>query len=143
MPSGPALEHPATPMLMEFATEGCDAAIDTQWTMEMIEAAITRGAHPSAQLPEPAAQLHQETLEQVDQGYAKLVAWDSIKDNPPPNLKISPIATILHKSHGYCMILDLSHGVTIGKTRYPSVNESTKPNVAPSHTMTVLGRILP
>ena len=70
MPSGPALEHPATPMLMEFATTGCDATIDTQWTMEMIKATITRDAHPSTQLPEPAAQLCQETLEKVDQGYA-------------------------------------------------------------------------
>ena len=143
MPSRPALEHPAAPMLMEFATIGCDAAIDTQWTMEMIEVAIMRGAHPSAQLPEPTAQLCQETLKKIDQGYAQLVAWNSIKENPPPNLKISPIATIPHKSHGYCMILDLSYGITISETRYLSVNESTKPNVAPSHAMTELGRVLP
>ena len=57
MPSGPTLAHPAAPMLVEFTTVSCDAAINTQWTLEMIEAAITRGAHPSAQLPEPAAQL--------------------------------------------------------------------------------------
>ena len=57
MPSGPALAHPAAPMLVEFATVSCDATIDTQWTLEMIEAAITQGAHPSAQLPEPATQL--------------------------------------------------------------------------------------
>ena len=143
MPSGLALAHPAAPMLVEFATVGCDAAINTQWTLEMIEAVITRGTHPSAQLPEPAAQLRQETPEKIEQGYAHLVAWDSIKDNPLPNLKISPIAAIPHKSHGYRMILDLSYGVTIGETRYPSVNESTKRNVAPSHAMTELGRILP
>ena len=130
-------------MLVEFATAGCDAAIDTQWTMEMIEVAITRGSHPSAQLPEPATQLRQETLEKIKQGYACLVTWDSIKGNPPPNLKISPIAAILHKSRGYHMILDLSYGVTIGTTRYLSVNESTKPNVAPSHAMAELGRVLP
>ena len=57
MPSRPALAHPAAPMLVEFATAGCDATINTQWTLETIEAAITRGAHPSTQLPEPIAQL--------------------------------------------------------------------------------------
>ena len=112
-------------MLVEFATVGCDAAI------------------PSAQLPEPATQLRQETLKIIKQGYARLVAWDSIKDNPPPNLKISPIAAIPHKSCGYWMILDLSYSVTIDNTRHPSVNEVTKPNVAPSHAMTQLGQILP
>ena len=143
MPSGPALAHPAALMLVEFATVGCDAAINMQWTREMIEAAIARGAHPSTQLPEPAAQLWQETLEKIEQGYARLVAWDSIKDNPPPNLKISPIAAIPHKSHGYQMILDLSYSVTIDNTSHPSVNEATKPNIAPSHAMTQLGHVLP
>ena len=58
LPCGPALEHPAAPMLMDHATNGCDAAIDTQeWTMDMIEAAIACGAHPLALQPEPTAQL--------------------------------------------------------------------------------------
>ena len=137
------MAHPAALMLVEFATVGCDAAINMQWTREMIEAAIARGAHPSTQLPEPAAQLWQETLEKIEQGYARLVAWDSIKDNPPPNLKISPIAAIPHKSRGYQMILDLSYSVTIDNTSHPSVNEATKPNIAPSHAMTQLGHVLP
>jgi hypothetical protein len=33
--------------------------------------------------------------------------WDSIKDNPPVELKISPIAVIPHKSKLFCSILDL------------------------------------
>ena len=70
LPRGAALDHPAAPMLLEFATHGCKAGIDTQWTTEMIEAAITRGAHPSALQPEPAKQLREETLEKVAQGYA-------------------------------------------------------------------------
>ena len=41
------------------------------------------------------------------------------------------------------MILDLSYGVTTGTTRHPSINESTKPDVAPSHAMSELGCILP
>jgi hypothetical protein len=107
-PSGPALEHPAAPLLLELATLGCVTDVGDQWTMELVEAAIKHGAHPSALLPEAAAQLHAETLEKVNQGYARLVLWDNIKDNPPKNLKISPIAAIPHKSRGFCMILDLS-----------------------------------
>jgi hypothetical protein len=41
-------------------------------------------------------------------GQAKLVLWDDIKDNPPPQLKISPIAAIPHKSKAFRSILDLS-----------------------------------
>ena len=93
LPHGPALEHPTTPMLMDFVTNGCNAAIDTHWTMDMIEAAVAHRAHPSALQPEPAMQLRTETLKKVKQGYAHLVTWDSIKHNPPPTLKISPIAT--------------------------------------------------
>ena len=72
-PSRPALEHPATPMLLEFATKGCNAAIEDKWNMGLIKAALTKGAHPSALQPEPAVQLHAETLEKVEQGYMHLV----------------------------------------------------------------------
>ena len=130
-------------MLLEFATQGCKAAIDAQWSMEMLEAAITRGAHPSALQPEPAKQLRDETLEKVAQGYARLVPWNSIKQAPPPSLKISPIAAIPHKSRRFRMILDLSHGVSLGGIKHPSVNESTSENVAPNHAMNELGRVLP
>jgi hypothetical protein len=41
-------------------------------------------------------------------GQGILVAWDSIKDNPPVELKISPIAALPHKSKQFCSILDLS-----------------------------------
>jgi hypothetical protein len=39
-----------------------------------------------------------EVEEKVSIGQAILVAWDSIKDIPPPELKILPIAAIPHKS---------------------------------------------
>jgi hypothetical protein len=142
-PSGPALEHPAAPLLLELATVGCTAAIDGNWTLEMLEAAMERGAHPSALIPEAATQLREETLEKVAQGYARLVSWASLKNNPPKNLKISPIAAIPHKSRGFRMILDLSHGVTINGVTHPSVNEATRPTVAPAEAMAELGNVLP
>jgi hypothetical protein len=142
-PSGQALEHPAAPLLLELATVGCTAAVDGSWTMEMLEAAMERGAHPSALLPEAATQLREETLEKVAQGYARLVSWASLKYNPPKNLKISPIAAIPHKSRGFRMILDLSHGVTLNGITHPSVNAATRPAVAPTAAMAELGNVLP
>ena len=98
LPCGPALEHPATPMLVDYMTNGCNAAIHMQWTMDMLNTAIAHGSYPSALQPEPAMQLWAEMLKKVDQGYAWLIAWDSIKHNPLPTLMILPIAAIPHKS---------------------------------------------
>jgi hypothetical protein len=79
--------------------------------MGMLEAAIRHGANSSAMVPEAATHLRSETLEKIAQGHARLVSWATIKDIPPRNLKMSPIAAIPHKSRGWRMILDLSRGV--------------------------------
>jgi hypothetical protein len=47
--------------------------------MEMLEAAIAKGSHPLARVPEAAAQLRGETLEKVEQGYARLELWEKLK----------------------------------------------------------------
>ena len=56
-PSGPALHHPAAPLLLELATLGCTSEMGDTWMQELIEAAIKKGAHPSAMDPEAAKQL--------------------------------------------------------------------------------------
>ena len=142
-PSGRALEHPFAQTLLEYARNGCPADTGEQWTMEQLEAAIKKGAHPSAQEPEAARQLINETLEKVEQGFARLIPLEDLKKDPPKNLKMSPIAAIPHKSRGYRAILDLSHGVRIGLERRPSVNETTNPTQAPKHSMDELGNVLP
>jgi hypothetical protein len=48
LPSGPALDHPAAPLLLELATLGCMADVGEGWMMEMLEATIEKGSHPSA-----------------------------------------------------------------------------------------------
>jgi hypothetical protein len=53
-PSGEALNHPAAPLLLELATLGCPAEVGEGWSMEMLEAAIEKGSHPSAMEPEAA-----------------------------------------------------------------------------------------
>jgi hypothetical protein len=128
---------------LELATIGCRAEVGEGWMIQVLEAAIKKGSHPSAMEPEAAAQLREETLEKVAQGYARLVQWAEVKRAPPRTLKISPIAAIPHKSRGYRMILDLSHGVQLGNICFPSVNEATKPDLAPTSSMAELGNVLP
>jgi hypothetical protein len=73
----------------------------------------------------------------------QLVYWDDIKDNLPPNLKISPIAAILHKSQKFRMILDLSFKLLLNGKRLESVNEASDKASAPQHAMFELGNVIP
>ena len=41
------------------------------------------------------------------------------------------------------MILDLSYGITLNGIRHPSINESTNPDVAPTHALKELRHVLP
>jgi len=57
--------------------------------------------------PEAIEHFAAEIQEKIRKKQARLDAWDDIKDNPPLQLKISPIAAILHKSKAFRSILDL------------------------------------
>jgi hypothetical protein len=71
-------------------------------------------------------QLQLEVNDKVRKGQAKVVLWDDIKDDPPKELKISPIAMIPHKSRMFRAILDLSFWLRLKNGGFvPSVNEST------------------
>ena len=107
-PTGPALNHPAADLLLEIGKNGCPVDCGPHWTHTQIQAAIDYAAHPSAKTPLAAKTLRDKTLEKVKQGYARIVHWDDIKDDPPPNLKVSPIAAIPHKTRQFRAILDLS-----------------------------------
>ncbi len=63
--------------------------------------AVARGPHCSALLPEAIAHFSAKAAEKVQTNQACLVQWDSIEDNPPKELKISPITAILHKSRTF------------------------------------------
>jgi hypothetical protein len=52
--------------------------------------AVARGPHKSALSPEVLEHFAQECKENVTSGQAKIVLWDNIKDNPPPQLEILP-----------------------------------------------------
>jgi hypothetical protein len=70
--------------------------------------AVARGPHQSALSLEALTHFAEETDEKVRTKQARIVLWDDIKDNPPKQLKISPIAVIPHKSKAICSILNLS-----------------------------------
>ncbi len=134
--------HPAYETLLEYATDGCPVDCGDSWTMAMLEAAIARGNHSSAQTPEAVCCLRDEALEKVQQGYARIVKWDDIRDKHHPNLKISPLAAVPHKSRTYRAILDLSFQLRVGNIKLPSVNSETKRRS--NHTsMEQMGKVLP
>ncbi len=78
-----------------------------------MQAAVNRGPHWSALTDDAIAHFRNEVDEKVKSGQAKLVAWDSIKDDPPAELKISPIVAIPHKSKQFRSILDLSFNLRL------------------------------
>ena len=126
-PSGLALCHPAADLLREWATYGCPTNTGTPWTAEQMQAAVDRGPHRLALSDKAIAHFKAEVNEKVKSGQAKLVSWDSIKDNPPVELKISPIAVIPHKSKQFRSILDLSFNLRLKQGGIvPSVNATTK-----------------
>ena len=65
-----------------------------------------------------------------------------MEENPPPGLKISPIAMIPHKSRKYRAILDLSFQLLVGGCRLPSVNDATFAQ-APAAAIDQLGNVIP
>ena len=141
-PTGLALHHPAAPLLSTYATLGCPTQTGKQWTVTEMQAAIDRGPHISALDPAAIAQINTEVAEKVANGQARIVAWDDIQQNPPPELKISPLAMIPHKSRKFRAILDLSFPVKLDDgTIVPSVNDTTT-KTAPRGAINQIGHSL-
>jgi hypothetical protein len=125
-PTGLALQHPAAPLLLDYAMHGCPVQMGKPWTKQQIITAIKRGPHVSALEPEAMAHLDAEVQEKVKTRQARLLKWADIQHNPPLELKVSPVAMIPHKSQSCRAILDLSYSVKLSPTMsIPSVNSTT------------------
>jgi hypothetical protein len=76
-------------------------------------------------MPEAIAHFAEEAAEKVHTNQSCIMVWDDIKDNPPRELKISPITAIPHKSRAFCSILDLSFWLKlkIGGCWHPSMTQ--------------------
>ena len=142
-PRNQALVHPAAEELLRYATTGCPVDCGRNWTLHEMQTAIDHGAHKSARDPVAAKSCRREALDRAAEGGCRIIKWSSIKDNPPPNLKISPIAAIPHKSRLYRMILDLSFELKVDGTKLRSVNDSSDKDLAPHHSMYELGNVIP
>ncbi len=141
-PSGLTLLHPAADLLKEWATYGCPTKTGTPWMQEQMQAAVDRGPHRLALTDNAIAHFRAEVDEKVKSGQAKLVVWDSIKDNPPVELKIFPVAAIPHKSKQFCSIQDLSFNLRLKQGGIvPSVNATTI-KTAPKGAIDQLGHSL-
>lgn len=133
-----ALEHPASSLLEHYAENGCPVDCGQDWPVEWIEEALRRGPHISAKNPLAIEALRKETLEKIENGYARMIKWKELKKNLPRRLKISPVAAIPHKSRLFRTILDLSFRLKYNGARLPSVNSATVKQ-APAEAMVQLG----
>ena len=141
-PTGPALNHPAAPVLLKYATDGCPVDCGADWSLEKLDEAVAYAAHPSAEAPEATKALHEEVMEKVTDGYVDLIPWDVLRKNPPKQLKISPIAAIPHKSRDFRMILDLSFVLKNRQHVEKSINDYTQ-LLSDHKSMVQLGQSLP
>lgn len=112
IPRGKARTHPAGPMLLQYARDGCPVDVGRVWTNDEITAAAHRGPHVSALLPEAIAMMYVEAQAKVDEGFAEIIYLDEIEhllgSEEWRQLKISPLAMVPHKSRKFRAILDLS-----------------------------------
>ena len=107
-----------------------------------MQEAIDRGPHRSAMSKEAIAHFKEEVAEKVKVGQAKVVAWESLKDCPPVELKISPIAAIPHRSKQFRSILDLSFPVRLRQGRILPLVNATTVKTAPKSAIDQLGHSL-
>ena len=141
-PSGLALHHPAADLLLDYASGGCPANTGRPWTVDEMQAAIDRGPHVSALEPDAVKYMKGEIQQKVAAQQLRVVKWDDIKNDPPPELKISPVALIPHKSRDYRAILDLSFSLRLESGQsIPSVNEASE-KTAPRGAIDQMGHAL-
>ena len=104
-----------------------------------MEAAVVRGPHVSALQPDDMDQLAMEVKAKEEKGQCKVILWDNIKDNPPPEMKFYPLTMIPHKSHLVRAILDLSFAIHLSSEEIrQSVNNTTE-KTAPQGVIDQLG----
>ena len=133
------MTHPAAPLLQSYANSGCPVDCGPNWSLDHIQLLLKQGPHISGKNTKAITFLRQETSTKVQQGYTRVVKWGDIKHNHPPQLKLSPVAMIPHKSKAFCCILDLSFGLRHQGKQLASVNSATRKQALPQ-AMTQLGQ---
>jgi hypothetical protein len=140
--AGMALHHPAAETLLNWAEFGCPTQTGKPWSISEMEEAIAHGPHQSALTPEALEHVAVEIKEKVLSNQARVVEWDAIKDNPPTELKISPIMAIPHKSKAYRSILDLSFRLQLKNGGFRDAVNDTTVKTAPGGVIDQIGECL-
>ena len=78
-PRGNAKMHPAGPLLLKYARNGCPVNVGRQWTKREIMTAAERGPHKSALEHDAIAMMHSEVEGKVKDGFVELVYLDEIE----------------------------------------------------------------
>jgi hypothetical protein len=112
-PSGIVTSHPMGELLRKWSQIGCPTRTGRPWTKDKMWEAVERGPHLSALSDEALQHFAEKAIKKVNTGQSKIIQWNNIKDNPPTQLKILPIAAIPHKSLGFRSILDLSFSLRL------------------------------
>ena len=111
----PTIRHPMADILLSYAESGCTVECGPDWTEKHTSEAIKQGPHASAKDLE-AAKYSWGARGKEAQGYCTIHDWNTLKPviPPPPQLKLSHIAAIPHKSRAHRLILDISFGIWVG-----------------------------
>jgi hypothetical protein len=109
-PLGVVLGHPFGKTLQKWRT-GVPVDCGKPWSQEAIQAAIARGPHKTALLPEAIPLVHEDIAHQVKAGFSEIINWDEIKHSLPAQFKISPVTVMPQTGRRGRIILDLSFPV--------------------------------
>ena len=69
---------------------------------------VQRGPHPSERTPNAIAALREESTEKYEEKKFRLISWEGVQENPPPQLNIPPGEEIPHKRQKFIAILNFS-----------------------------------
>jgi hypothetical protein len=141
-PAGIATLHPVGELLAKWSQLGCPTKTGWPWSKEEMWEAVTHGPHQSSLSPKALAHFVKESIVKVKAGQAKLVLWEDIKDDPPLQLKIMPIAAIPHKSKAFWSILDLSFCLGLKNGGFLDLVNNATVKMAPRGALDQLGHAL-
>jgi hypothetical protein len=141
-PAAIATLHPAGELLAEWSQLGCSTKTGRPWSEEEMWEAVAQRPHQSSLSPKALTHFVKESFAKVKAGQAKLVLWEDIKDNLPPQLKILPIAAIPHKSKVFWSNLNLPFHLRLKNRGFLDLVNNVIVKMAPRRALNQLGYAL-
>jgi hypothetical protein len=138
--------HPFAPTLRKWQ-QGIPVDWGPDWAKSVIEAAVDRGPHPTAQTPESIALFVEDIEYQIKARFCRVFLWEELKRRLPAKFKISPVAVVPQVGRRGRIILDLSFPVYqdingVVTITQESVNASTI-LTAQSEAVKEIGKVFP